>query len=222
LPAADAAAVDAARSAVTAALKGGQRYAFASGIGAGVPPSVRHGLAPERMPRFAPSTKAPLVLRRELPLQPLAGPGALPAWAAGRASEMIGSLKGSLGQQVLIDVFKALTTTSVRRASAASPFLLNRWPSAGVGCRGAWPTELTATPGRRISPPPWAATRDTHVRPCRFTALLLQATSSTSDQRSRSTNGVSDVLDAAVSLLARESPPKRGGEDPDKRSVLAR
>ncbi|MGH9058408.1 MAG: hypothetical protein ACRDZY_02665, partial [Acidimicrobiales bacterium] len=76
------------------------------------------------------------MLRRDLPLQPLSGPGALPAWAVGRRPETIGPLKGALGQPVFIDVFNQVTTTMLRRASRATPFLVVAGPPPVVNNAG--------------------------------------------------------------------------------------
>jgi hypothetical protein len=69
------------------------------------------------------------VLRRDLPLQPLSGPGSLPTWAVGRRAETIGPLTGNLSQPVFIDLFNQVATTPLRRGSRATPFLVVAGPA---------------------------------------------------------------------------------------------
>lgn len=119
---------EAAAQAVRAAVVGGQRSGLAAGVGGG--PSSLSGPVRVAPTRGAPASAEPQVLRRDLPLQPPTGPGALPAWAVGRAARTLGPFRGSLGQQVSIDVFDVpATTTMFRRASAATPFLVVAGPA---------------------------------------------------------------------------------------------
>jgi len=122
----DAGRLDAVRAAVAAAVAAGQREVLHAGVGGSVLADAR-----SLQPREAPSVSQnqPLVLRRDLELQPLAGPGALPPWVVGRAAETVGPLVGGLGQSVFVDVFRRATLTSVRRSGSSSPFLVLAGPA---------------------------------------------------------------------------------------------
>jgi hypothetical protein len=135
----------AAAQAVRAAVVAGQRSGLAAGAGGG--PSSLSGPVRVAPTRGTPRAAEPQILRRDLPLQPPTGPGALPPWAVGRAARTLGPFRGSLGQPVSIDVFDVpATTTMFRRASVATPFLVVAgpaitWAPGGAGlftAGGVW------------------------------------------------------------------------------------
>ena len=101
----------------------GNRYVIA-GVGSGPLATITSSIPLPSGPE-----QAPYVLRRDLPLQPLSGPGSLPTWAVGRQAETIGPLTGNLGQPVFIDLFNQVATTPLRRASRATPFLVVAGPA---------------------------------------------------------------------------------------------
>jgi hypothetical protein len=112
-----------ASAAVQTQYPSGNRYVVA-GAGSGPLATITSSI-----PLPAGPEQAPYVLRRDLPLQPLSGPGSLPTWAVGRQAETIGPLTGNLGQPVFIDLFNQVATTPLRRASRATPFLVVAGPA---------------------------------------------------------------------------------------------
>jgi hypothetical protein len=112
-----------ASAAVQTQYPSGNRYVLA-GVGSGPLATITSSIALPTGPE-----QAPYVLRRDLPLQPLSGPGSLPTWAVGRQAETIGPLTGNLGQPVFIDLFNQVATTPLRRTSRATPFLVVAGPA---------------------------------------------------------------------------------------------
>jgi hypothetical protein len=149
--------LEAMRSALASATAAGQSEPIVAGPGGGDLAALLGGeqTAPgEGQAGFAaPQAEGgeePLVLRRDLPLQPPTGPGALPEWVVGRAGEVVGEATGALGQRVAVEAFASLPTTSLRRASASSPFLIVAgpapvWDSQGKGSLGPCSVWISAS-----------------------------------------------------------------------------
>lgn len=141
--------LDAIRSAIAAAVAAGQPYPIAAGPGGGELAALLGGGSAEEDAAEMGVAERPLVLRRDLPLQPPTGPGALPAWALGRAGETVGRATGALGQPVLVESFEAPQATLLQRASASSPFLVvagqaPSWDSHGNATLGPCTVWLAA------------------------------------------------------------------------------
>lgn len=212
----DAAQLDEARAAVYAALAGGQRQAIHAGIGGG---TLAGAVAAAPAPTPAPAelageaaAAAPLVLRRDLPLQPLTGPGALPAWAVGRAATTIGPLVGALGQPVHIDIFPPIEGSSLRRAAQRSPLVrvagtTLRWGPDGSGRIGQGSVWL---PARQF---------DATVTPASWVGLTVSGGTITGARATVGPDGTLIVPDDAtltieLDLLAPAAPAGHGpGED---------
>lgn len=116
-----------AERAVRSALQSGQTTSPSAGPGGML---LTNPLGFEPVTIAVDAAKGSLIARRDLQLQPLTGPGAVPAWTIGRAKKSIGPFLGSLGQNVFIDVFDSATRTELRRASSADPFLI--WVGAST------------------------------------------------------------------------------------------
>lgn len=146
-PAAAPDTIEAIHAAVAAALAAGQRYPLLAGGGgelgahfAGPADDAEEAAPFAKQPAedaaVAEEAAPPLVLRRDLPLQPPVGPGALPDWAVGRRGEVAGSAIGALGQPVRIETFAAFESVKIQRASESSPFLVIAAPVLGWEAHG--------------------------------------------------------------------------------------